>query len=794
MAQIRIHGYTDRLSVKAGDTLTAHVSAEGTSTVRAQFVRLIHGDENPAGPGFVEREIDLPAVNRDWPVKRQYVQKGNYATVADPDQRLALDHGAFTLYAFIWPTLPAATAVGPGKSRAGRQVVLGRWDLTAQRGAALGIDTQGRLAFWCGDGQRVDEVAAEVPLVAQMWVFVAATFDLATGRATVHQVPVANRWNSLLSTKVAPIDLRSHVQTTLRVKPARSQTGGFLLAGAHEHNPARGAFVAQLYNGKIDRPGVLHGAASRDVIDALSRGERAPQDALLAFWDTTAGYTDRGIGDTIVDTGAHALHARGVNRPVRAQTGWNWNGRDDCFRLNPRVYGGVEFHDDALTDCRWQPTFDIPIPADLTSGCHAVRLTAGQGDTRAEEYLPFFVRPRTPQAAICMLMPTASYLAYANAQLAMETSATQSITAVVPTFTQQDIDYQKNGIEYGLSTYDHHRDGAGVCCTSARRPILNMRPKNRMPGVAWPWQFPADLSIVAWLEHMGYAYDMLTDDDLHAEGLAAIAPYRVVINGTHAEYYSERMLDATEDYLGQGGRVMYLSGNGYYWVVGWRDPAEYSKDDAEPWVMEIRKLEAGSRAWQARPGEHYLACNGERSGLWRHRNRAPQKIVGTGFASEGMDESVPYRRMPDGWHQGVAWIFDGVQGDVIGDFGLAGGGAAGVEIDRYDLTLGTPPHARILATSESFSDNYPLVQEEIMYNHPGMGGTQHPHVRCDMVYFTTPNGGAVFAPSSIAWGQALPCKGFDNDVSRVMKNVLDAFAREGALPGGEFVGEERLWR
>ena len=313
-----------------------------------------------------------------------------------------------------------------------------------------------------------------------------------------------------------------------------------------------------------------------------------------------------------------------------------------------------------------------------------------------------------------------------------------------------------------------------------------MRPKSRMPGVGWPWQFPADLSIIAWLEHMGYDYDVLTDDDLHAEGLAALKPYSVVINGTHAEYYSEPMLDATEDYLAQGGRVMYLSGNGYYWVTG------FVPD--QPWLIEVRKLEAGSRAWQSKPGEHYLASTGERSGLWRHRGRAPQKIVGTGFASEGMDESVPYRRMPDSWHKGVAWIFEGVEGDLIGNFGLAGGGAAGVEIDRYDLTLGTPPHARILASSEQFSDNYPLVQEEIMYNHPGMGGTQHPGVRCDMVYFTTPNNGAVFAPSSIAWGQALPCKGFDNNVSVIMKNVLDAFITPGPLPGGEFTADEKLWR
>ncbi len=769
MAQIRIHGYCDRLNPKAGETLKIHVSAEGASEVDAQLVRLVHGDENPLGPGFIEREVDSP-VNRRWPVQRQYTQQGNFLTVADPGNRLDLSQGAFTLYAFVWPTL----------LNAGRQVLLGRWDLSAQRGAALGLDAQGRLEFWVGDGTRTDAVASELPLMGQLWYFVAASFDPASGTATLHQVPVINRYNSLLG-HVVPLQAESHVQMTLRVKPAACE-GGFLVGGAHESNPARGAFVAQCFNGKIDRPGVLEGAASRAMVDALAKGEAPPRDAVRAHWDTADGYTDRGIGDRVTDRGPHGLHATGFNRPVRGQTGWNWNGRDDCFRLNPQVYGGIEFHDDALADCRWPVAFELQIPADLKSGCHAVRLRAGD----AEEHVVFFVRPARPTADICMLMPTASYLAYGNAQLAFETSMAQSITAVVPVFTEAEIDYQKNGLEFGLSTYDHHRDGAGVCYTSARRPIINMRPKCRMPGVAWPWQFPADLSIIAWLEHMGYEYDMLTDDDLHAEGLAAISPYKVVINGTHAEYYSERMLDATEDYLAQGGRVMYLSGNGYYWVVGWRED--------EPWLMEVRKLEAGSRAWQARPGEHYLACTGERSGLWRHRGRPPQKIVGTGFASEGMDESVPFRRMPDSWHKGVAWIFEGVEGDVIGDFGLAGNGAAGVEIDRYDLTLGTPPHARILATSEQFSDNYPLVQEEVMYMHPGLGGTQHPGVRCDMVYFTTPKHGAVFSPSSIAWGQALPCKGYDNNVSRIMKNVLDAFVKPGPLPGGEYIGEEKLWR
>lgn len=759
MAKVQIWGYTDRLSVRPGETIRFMASAEATERVRAELVRLVHGDEDPQGPGFIERKISSP-IDGEWAVRRQYVQKGNFLHVNDPANVLKLQT-AFTLYAFIFPALP----------KAGRQVVLGRWSINRTAGYGLGINSEGRLEFWLGDGTRSDRLAADLPLLAGIWYFVAASYDPASGHAAIHQMPVLNRYNSLLS-KVVPYEYESHAAEVLRVKPVYLDDVPFLIGGASTRNSARGLFVAHCYNGKIDRCGVHERVLDRDALARIASGITPPSEGLAAWWDTAAGYTDCGIGDSVTDTGPHRLHAKGYNRPVRGQTGWNWSGRNDCFRLAPHEYGGIEFHDDALTDCRWEPTAELTVPSELKSGVYAVKLTAGD---EAEEYSPFFVRSATPRAPICLLIPTASYLAYGNAILEFDANLGQAVTAVTPVLQEVDVDIYKSGVEFGLSTYDLHNDGAGVCYSSYRRPLFTMRPKYRMPGIACPWQFPADLSIVAWLEHIGYEWELITDEDLHREGATALKPYRVVITGTHNEYYSERMLDATEDYLADGGRITYLAGNGYYWVVGFRDD--------EPWVMEVRKLEAGSRAWQARAGEHYLASTGERSGLWRHRNRAPQKLVGTGFASEGMDLSVPFRRMPDSHDKRVAWIFEGVRGEVFGDCGLAAGGAAGLEVDRYDLTLGTPPHALILASSEPFTDNYPLVQEEVFFMHPGMGGTQHPMVRADMVYFTTPKDGAVFSASSIAWGSALPCNGFDNDVSRIMKNVIDAFMRPGRLPG-----------
>ncbi|MEO0679598.1 MAG: N,N-dimethylformamidase beta subunit family domain-containing protein [Pseudomonadota bacterium] len=766
MTDVRLFGYADPLAARAGAPVDFMVSAEGAKEVRAELVRLVHGDFNPEGPGFIEEVVasDIPAT---LSVKRQYTQNGSFARVADPDGRLAPD-GAFTVHAFLWPSMPGGQ----------RQTVLGRWSVNGSLGYGLGINPEGKLEFWVGDGKVVDQVTADAPLVPKVWVLACASFDPATGQARLRQIGVQNAWNSHIG-PVAPFDHDAHVVETLRCAPARPDAP-FLIAGAHEENAERGRFVSMLFNGKIDRCGLVARALPPEEMEAIARGE-PPADP-LTYWDTTAGYTDRGIGTTIQDTGPHGLHAMGVNRPVRAMTGWNWRGREDSFRLDPSQYGGVAFHDDALTDCAWSPTVTWTPPANLRSGVYALKVTAGE----AVDRIPVIIRPDRPRAKIAVQMSTFTYLAYANEHLSFDAQIAQAIVAHTPVISGEDIEYQKLQ-EFGLSTYDHHSDGAGVCYTSWKRPIINIRPGYRMAGMNFPWAMPADLSLLWWLEHAGYDYDLITDHDVDREGVEAMRPYKTVINVTHPEYYSEGMLDATEAYLTSGGRMMYLGGNGYYWVTA------ACPDD--PSCVEVRKLDVGSRAWQAEAGEGYLATTGERSGLWRSRGRAPQKLVGLGFTTEGMDRAEPFERMPDSFHKRVAWIFDGIgDEELIGDFGLALGGAAGVELDRYDLALGTPPHTLLLASSINHTDNYPLVSEEISYAFPGRGGSQDPQVRGDMIYFNTANHGAVFAAGSIGWSQALPCKGGENNVGTIMRNVLNAFTRDGPLPGAAYAGDEKPWR
>lgn len=739
-------GYCDRISVKPGDALRFMVSGAGTDSAEVQIVRVIHGDENPAGPGFIETEVEA-SCNGPIAVAEQYTQTGSFMEI---DGTRFDPAASFTLHAFIWPTTPAK----------GRQGILTRFSAASSSGAALGINDQGHLALWLGDGEKVAEVAASAPLESHIWYFVAAAYDAANGELSIRQEPVINAYNSRLSAIVPRSDSCS--DTAVAKLRAAAPDGGLLLAGYHDQQAGGAACVAGLYNGKIDRSGIHTRVLSNEELDAIRDGAMPPADGLLSYWDTTAGYTAHGIDDVLVDRGPHALHGRGRNRPVRAMTGYNWAGRDDCFRLAPEQFGGIYYNDDAIIDCRWQPTFTWTVADDLKSGVYAARLRSGE----LEDHIVFFVRPSAPSAKIAMLMPTASYLAYSNEHFVLDGPGVEAITG--HTLVLHDIDYLLGEHpEWGRSSYDHHNDGAGVCYCSYLRPIMGLRPKHRMAATGVTWQFPADLSIVCWLEQLGYDYDVITDEDLDRDGVDCLRPYNVVLNGTHSEYYSERMMDASEQYLADGGRIMYLGANGYYWVVAFRED--------EPWCMEIRKLDSGSRAWQAAPGEYYMATTGEKGGIWRNRGRPPQKLTGVGFTSEGMDESMPYRRMPDSEDPAVAWVFDGVENEVFGDFGLAGGGAAGIELDRYDLLWGTPPNTWLLASSEGHSDNYPHVSEELMFNYPGLGGTQDFQIRADMTYVETTNDGAVFSTGSIAWGQALPCNGGDNDISRITANVLNRF-------------------
>ena len=92
----------------------------------------------------------------------------------------------------------------------------------------------------------------------------------------------------------------------------------------------------------------------------------------------------------------------------------------------------------------------------------------------------------------------------------------------------------------------------------------------------------ADSHLIAWLETKGYDYDLITDQELHQEGLDSIRDYPVVCTGSHPEYHTSETLDALQSYRDQGGRLIYLGGNGFYWRVALSQPHRLSRVPGRP--------------------------------------------------------------------------------------------------------------------------------------------------------------------------------------------------------------------
>jgi N,N-dimethylformamidase len=718
-----IVGYADRLGVSPGETIRFMVSSE-SDRYQAQIVRLIHGDPNPEGPGVKEIEIATP-VTGEYPGKRQDLPMGSHGIVPDhADLRLS---GSFTITAWIAPT-----TVHPRPAEG----IVTKWSEADRTGYGLFIEEDGTLALRIGG----ETLPAGAPLrpwvpaipgmneraqgVSTQWTFVAAAFDASSRKALLYQQP-QNRF---------PFDSTRSVverQTAATSVPANAEP---LRMAAYS---GRGK-VSGHYNGKIDNPRLYARALDRREIEEIENG-RGPED-FLASWDFSRDIETNKISDT----SRRGLHGQVVNFPMRAVTGHNWNSSELDFRKGREQYGAIYFHDDDLEDALWDVGFELAVPADFRSGLYAARLRTVSG----EDYVPFVVRPgkSAPRSKVALVIPTFSYLAYAGT----------GTSAIRP-----------------LSLYSRHSDGSGVCYSSRLRPITNMRPKIDTRN---PWQFMADTHLVDWLEVKGFEVDFLTDEDLHFGGAAALSPYRVVLTGTHPEYYSLEMLEGLRSYLEGGGRLMYMGGNGFYWVTPMDESGKF---------IEVRRRD-GTEHWQGAPGEHHHSLTGEPGGLWRFRGMAPQQFFGVGFTAQGFDRNSPFRRTPGSFDPRARFIFEGIgENELIGNHPslVLSFGAAGSELDRADYALGTPAHTLVLASSFGHSDEYRHVVEQTnTANWAKTGGTENPLVRADMVYLEYPKGGGVFSTSSIAWCGSLSFNHYENNVSRITENVLRRFAADEPLP------------
>ncbi len=768
---MRITAYGDKWSVQQGERINFYVNCDGPAEYNAQLVQLINGNTDPAGPGLKEIPTDAP-FNGTHTGRRQVINSGSYAMVPS---RPPLDLESFTIQAYVWPTMPHKV---DGYWRPGPQAIVSK--SIGGQGYGLFINDEAEVELRING----EVITSGAPLRDHAWTFIAATYDAATGEVVLYQEPQVQY---ALDPKLAP------TIATVTTPPARTVVPLTIGAAAdrYDEGPAgassvpSGLVMGNHYNGKIDSVRIASKALSRLEIEQLKAGANAGTDerrtvgptadlaaVLVATWDFGKDITTRRVHDD----GPYKLHGELINLPTRAMTGYNWTGKVSDWRLAPEQYGAIHFHDDDLDDARWEIDFSFDVPADLKSAVWAVKLTSAEGD---EDYVPFIVRPPLgkPTAKIAVIMSTQSYMAYANEHLAANAGAAELLVYRVPMMQEQNM-FLAEHREYGGSIYDTHTDGSGICLSSRLRPVLSFRPRYDHFLAQAPWQFPADLHLIDWLTEMGYDFDVITDEDVSYDGLERIEGYNVLLTGTHPEHHDGHYLDNIQMYKERGGRFMYMGGDGFYWIHTFH-PA-YGRGE----VTEMRRCESGIRTWRADPGEYHHQSTGDLGGMWRFVGRYLHAIGGTGMSAEGFDIGTYYTRTPESNDPRVSWAFEGIDYDErIGDFGLVSGGAAGLEVDIVDTTLGSPPHTLLTATSAGrHTEGMLLVMEDYGFSQAGIDGTHHPRVRSDIAFHETPNGGAVFAFSSIAFCGSLSHNGYDNNISKLVGNVLNRFSADGPLP------------
>lgn len=634
------------------------------------------------------------------------------------------------------------------------QALLSTLDPVGKTGFSVTLNTQGSLDIALGYGDKVQVISTGLQPQSKTWSKIKLTI---TG-STVHVRMV------YIAYRVEPIPPPAEYSCQVDGEPLLFLPGPLLIAAryvvsGHGSTP----HITDFFNGRVD---------------GLELKTCGTISLLLAHYNFSRDMSS----DRIVDISGRGHHGILINAPTRAVTGHDWDGSESDWTRAGFGYGAIHFHDDDLNDAEWDTDFSITIPATARSGAYAVEVEAVNG--RDTDAITFFVTQSNRgtnqemgagtadrSQKVCLVLSTFTYLAYANERMYDDTR--QNTTNLGPNFDidkvlkSAEFDKMRRRRDLGLSCYDRHNDGSGVCYSSAKRPILNIRPGYIMWGFSRPREFSADLAMVGFLEREGIPHEILTDHDLHARGASALHGFNTVLTGSHPEYPSLKSYSAYSAYAKAGGNLMYLGGNGFYWVSALNDGSGSHR-------LEVRRGDVGTRSFGLPGGEHVHSLDGQRGGLWRSRRMSCNTLFGVGFCAQGTGPGVPYRRTEASRDQRFSWMFDGVRGDLIGTLGF-GGGASGDEIDRYDVKNGSPLDVSILATSTGHGDDFGITIEDLDFPALNTLGTQTDRIRSDMVYYVGSGGGGVFSVGSINWYCSLAWDDYDNNVARLTGNVIKGF-------------------
>ena len=335
----------------------------------------------------------------------------------------------------------------PTLSTDGKQTILSFDNLE------LYIDSNGKINL----SIEKENISVDESLLLNSWYELKIKF-LKNGKTTILQKPIKNEYQNKKIYKA-----KFNLKTILK--------GKLSLAALITKQQ-----VTNHYNGKIEAPKII--VDGKKVFECdLSR-------------NTSFSYVKSTIGPMLVLK----------NFPTRAVTSSKWDGSEMNWQHKPDHYSAIHFHNDDIYDFEWDTDFKFKIPNNMPSGVYVMKIK-GEG---YEDSMPFFVAPKIKKikSKICVLISTFTYSIYGNhARVDYDESWLNRIKEW-GAYPYNPVKFK----EYGLSTYNYHSDGSGICHASHRRPLFNLRPgyltfggsKSPCSGLRH-WQ--AERQLMSWLHN-----------------------------------------------------------------------------------------------------------------------------------------------------------------------------------------------------------------------------------------------------------------------------------------------------
>src|SRR5262249_17150126 len=256
------------------------------------------------------------------------------------------------------------------------------------------------------------------------------------------------------------------------------------------------------------------------------------------------------------------------------------------------------------------------VPSNARSGIYVARLSYYDTITgrQALYHVTFIVRRQEnrPPAPILLVCPTNTWLAY-NSRPFLRKAYQQGTDSQGRLFKETYVTTDRRTGDSGddvpkFSCYLGHQNFAPPYHFGRPLPQPSADPYSTYGTDNYSHLTRATRFTQVWLEKNGYAYDVISDLDLHSTP-DILKDYGVVIIAGHSEYWSFQAYNQVKSYLGSRGRLIVLSGNTMYWRVSF---------DPTGTVMECRKADgAGAEINTSHRGEAWHSDDGLRGGLMR---------------------------------------------------------------------------------------------------------------------------------------------------------------------------------